>query len=296
MRGEYRCGKCGVFREKVEHNCNDERRRPGTPEEPEGGHDNHTSESSEEGGDIPPPPTSSYPHNPAGGKHGLDRGQRGCGVAKSRILAAPVMAATAERDIDLWCPNCPYGNKRNARGAGRPRAPLCQRCSRLDPAQPTGGELIMKKVCSVAGCLNTVHGRHFCKSHGRKQYSIDGGANQYVHDLFVKDGARRSSTASIEYVALRKGGKTVAAATAGASSCKKRKTTKKVASSLIVGKVNNAQYRTLPSGTLQKLCSTEACNSFSVKRGLCNMHGGPDKCVAPGCTTNAKARGYVVSL
>ena len=130
MRGEYKCGKCGVFREKVEHNCNDERRRPGTPEEPEEGHDNHTSESSEEGGDIPPPPTSSYPHNPAGGKHGLDRGQRGCGVAKSRILAAPVMAATAERDIDLWCPNCPYGNKRNARGAGRPRAPLCQGCSR----------------------------------------------------------------------------------------------------------------------------------------------------------------------
>ena len=54
---------------------------------------------------------------------------------------------------------------------------------------------------------------------------------------------------------------------------------------------SDSTHRKLPSGKLQKVCSIEGCASFSVKRGVCNKHGGADKCASPGCGTNSKARG-----
>ena len=53
---------------------------------------------------------------------------------------------------------------------------------------------------------------------------------------------------------------------------------------------DTVEYRTSPRGQKQKLCNTAKCSSLAQKYGMCKRHGGADKCITLGCTSNARAR------
>lgn len=208
----------------------------------------------------------------------------------------------------------------------RVRSPSSSSSSSVDDGEASHRKLPsgkLQKVCSMDGCTSFSVKRGVCNKHG--------GADKCASPTCETNAKARGlcflhNRRGIDYVAppsQSKSGKTAAAATAGAAARKKvvkrrPRTSSSTSPSPTIdggagaaaaeivavkgkGKGGKAKitggktagYRALPSGKLQKLCSTEGCTSFSVKRGLCNKHGGPDKCYAPGCSTNAKARGQV---
>eukprot|EP00729_Bicosta_minor_P006260 gene6260-biopygen16876 len=114
-----------------------------------------------------------------------------------------------------------------------------------------GGE--NAKVCSVAGCSNTIKTRGLCANHGKKPCSVEGCTTKAMaRGLCGKHGARgKCVTMGCVTNALKRGG-----------NC--RKHSKKVA------------------------CAHPNCSTpFVVGKGVCAKHGAFGICTAWGCKTNA---------
>eukprot|EP00729_Bicosta_minor_P005449 gene5449-biopygen29913 len=160
------------------------------------------------------------------------------------------------------------------------------------------------KVCSVAGCSNTVHGRGLCRSHCRKPCSVEGCTTKaHARGLCVKHGTYgKCVQMGCVTNAVKRGGhcgehsKKVACAhpncsaplVVGKGVCAKHGahgicTAWGCKTNAYAGKKGHCFKHSKDRAT----CSTSGCSNGVVARGLCFAHGARGFCSTAGCNTGA---------